>query len=112
YGEMHPSISSETISSLSQTGKLILLGLARALKASKTPYVSLREARECYNVVCEEYGVKPSADFEGDLQNLVDMEIVEMKSLKSIGLLNVSAEDIKKFLNELLKFSGRGFNEG
>lgn len=101
YGEMHPSISSETISSLSQTGKLILLGLARALKASKTPYISLKEAREYYNVVCEEYGVKPTTDFEGNLQDLIDTGLVDMKSLKSIGL-NVSAESLDLFLKSVI----------
>jgi len=103
YGEIHPTISSMDVSSLSLKGKLILLGLARALKASGEPYVSLKEAREHYNVVCEEYGIKPSSDFEGILQNLIDMGIVEMKSLKSIGLLNVSAEDLDRFLKSVIK---------
>ncbi len=112
YGEIHPTVSSMEISSLSQTGKLILLGLARALKASKAPYVSLREVREYYNVVCEECGVKPSADFEENLQTLIDLEIVEMKSLKRIGLLGVSAEDMDRFLSSLIRRLGGESNEG
>jgi cell division control protein 6 len=108
YGEMHPGITSEDISSLSQTGKLVLLGLARALKASKTPYVTLGEIREYYNVACEEYGAKPTKDFEENLQSLIDMEIVEMKSLTNIGILNVPAEDLDRFLNGIIKHMGRG----
>jgi cell division control protein 6 len=112
YGEMHPAVSGEDISSLTRTGKLVLLGLARALKASETPYVSLREVRDYYNVVCEEYEVKPSADFEENLQSLIDMGIVEMKSLTRIGILNVTAEDLDRFLNSIIKHVGSSADEG
>jgi len=81
YGEICPGISSMEVSSLSQNERLILLGLARALKSSRMPYASLRQTREHYNVVCEEYGFKPTEKFEENLQRLIDMGFVEMKSL-------------------------------
>ena len=57
------------------------LGLTRALKSLGAPYTGLRQIREHYNVVCEEYGFKPTEKFEKNLQRLIDIGIVEMKSL-------------------------------
>jgi hypothetical protein len=82
---------------------LILLGLARALEAYRMPYASLRQIREHYNVVCEEYGFKPAEKFEENLQRLIDMGLVVMKSLTQIGVLNVSAEQLDRFLSGTIK---------
>ena len=106
YGEINPVVSSMEVSSLGQNEKLILLGLARALKASGTPYASLRQIREHYNVVCEEYCFKPTEKFEENLQRLIDMGVVEMKSLTQIGLLNVSAEQLDRFLSGIIEHVG------
>ena len=103
YGEICPGISSAEVLSLSQNERLILLGLARALKASRMPYASLRQIREHYNVVCEEYGFKPTEKFEENLQRLIDMGLVEMKSLTMIGLLSVSSERLDRFISGTIK---------
>jgi cell division control protein 6 len=103
YGEIHPGVSSMEVSSLSLNERLILLGLARALKASRMPHASLRQIREHYNVVCEEYGFKPAEKFEENLQRLIDMGLVVMKSLTQIGVLNVSAEQLDRFLSGTIK---------
>ena len=105
YGEICPGISSAEVSSLSQDEGLILLGLARALKSSKMPYASLTQIKEHYNVVCEEYGLKPSEKFEENLQRLIDMGIVEMKSLTQIGLL-FPAENLDVFLTRIIERDG------
>jgi Cdc6-like AAA superfamily ATPase len=99
-------MSSMEVSSLKLNEKLILLGLARALKSSGSPYTSLRQIREHYNVVCEEYGFKPTEKFEENLQRLIDMGLVEMKSLTHIGLLNVSAEQLDRFLSGIIEQAG------
>jgi len=105
YGEICPRISSAEVSSLSQNERLIFLGLARALKSSKMPYASLTQIKEHYNVVCEEYGLKPSEKFEENLQRLIDMGIVEMKSLTQIGLL-FPAENLDVFLTRIIERDG------
>ncbi|MFQ6095765.1 MAG: Cdc6/Cdc18 family protein, partial [Candidatus Bathyarchaeia archaeon] len=46
HGETYPGITTEDILTLDQTGKLVLLGLVRALQVGKTPYVGLKEIRE------------------------------------------------------------------
>jgi len=110
YGEICPGISSADASSLSRNERLVLLGLARALKSSKTPYASLRQIREHYSVVCEEYGFKPSEKFEENLQRLIDMGFVEMKSLTQIGLL-VQAENLDRFLTKMIECAGSQAHE-
>jgi cell division control protein 6 len=112
YGETCPAITTEDISSLSETGKLVLLGLARALKATKTPYTSLREVREYYRVACEEYNVKPAEDLEEHVQDLIDRGIVDMKSLTKLGISNVPAEDLERFLNGIIQRLRSGQDEG
>jgi cell division control protein 6 len=103
YGEICPGISSAEVLSLNQNERLILLGLARALKTSRMPYASLRQIREHYNVACEEYGFKPTEKFEENLQRLIDMGLVEMKSLTQIGLLNVPAEQLDRFISGIME---------
>lgn len=111
-GETHPSITTEDILYLSDAGKMILLGMVRSLQASKVPYVvGLREIREDYKVVCEEYGVKPVEDVEEEVQELIDRGIVDMKSLAKFGISGVSAEDLERFLNGIMQRLKNGLGE-
>jgi hypothetical protein len=63
----------------------------------------LRSLREYYGVVCEEHNVKPAEDLEEHVQDLIDRGIVEMKSLTKLGISNVPAEDLERFLNGILQ---------
>jgi len=111
YSETHPEITTEDIFDLDETGKLVLLGLVRALHVSKTPYVSLREIRDDYSLVCEEHQVKPFDEVEAHVQDLIDRGIVDMKSLTEFGISHVSAEDLERFLNGILQRLRRGLSE-
>jgi cell division control protein 6 len=102
-GETHPSLTTEDILYLSDAGKMILLGMVRALKAGKVPYVGLREIREDYLVVCEEYEVDPVEEVEEEVQELIDRGIVDMKSLTKFGISGVPAEDLERFLNGIMQ---------
>lgn len=106
YGETYPGITTEDILSLNEHGKLLLLGLARALYNNKAPYVGLREIRDAYEIVCEEHDVKPVEETEERIQDLVDRGIVELKSLTKIGLSNVAAGDLERFLKGILQRLG------
>ena len=103
YGETYPGITTEDILNLDEHGKLLLMGLARALYGNKTPYVGLREIRDAYRIVCEEHDIKSAEEVEEHIQDLVDRGIIEMKSLTKIGLSNVAAEDLERFLNGILE---------
>ncbi|MCW4025893.1 MAG: hypothetical protein NWE76_00230, partial [Candidatus Bathyarchaeota archaeon] len=66
-------------------------------------YVGLRDIRESYGVVCEEFNVKPIGKFEEHLQDLVYRSIVDMKSLTELGISGASLTDLEKFLSNLIQ---------
>lgn len=103
YSEINPTITAEDILSLDKDSRLVLLALVRGLKASKSAYMSLRDLRKYYNIVCEEYGIRPVEEFEERVQDLVYRGIVDMKSLLEIGISGTSLVDLERFLNNLLK---------
>lgn len=103
YSEINPTITSEDIMSLDRDGKLILLALVRGLKTSKSAYISLRDLRKFYNIVCEEYNIKPVEDFEDHVQDLIYRGIIDMKSLMEIGISGATLVDLERFLNNMLK---------
>lgn len=111
YGQTHPGITTQDVLDLDVAEKLILLGLVRILQSQRTPYVSLSEIREGYNVVCEEYEVKPVKEIEEPLQDLCDRGIVDMKSLIEFGISGVSAKDLETFLNGITQRVRRGLGE-
>jgi len=111
FGETHTAITTEDIVNLDETGKLVLLGLVRALLVSKTPYVGLKDISEYYRLVCEEYNVKPFNNMEEYVEDLIDRGIVNMKSLTKLGISGASAEDLERFLNGILQRLRSGLNE-
>lgn len=101
FSETNPTITMEDIISLDENCKLILLALVRSLQATGSAYIGLRELRESYGVVCEEFGVKPIETFEEHLQDLVYRGIVDMKSLMELGISGASLIDLERVLNGL-----------
>lgn len=103
YSGINPTITAEDITSLSDDGRLILLALVRGLKASRSAYISLRELRKFYEIICEEYNIRPAEDFEAQVQDLIYRGIIDMKSLMEIGISGAALIDLEKFLNNLLR---------
>ncbi|NWG09979.1 MAG: AAA family ATPase [Nitrososphaerales archaeon] len=98
----HPSITDEDILNLSEKGRVVLLAIARALKRAKSSYVSLREIRSTCGIVCEEYRLKKIDEIEEQVQDLADRDIIDIKSLTSIGISGVSTEALERFLDKLV----------
>jgi cell division control protein 6 len=107
----HPSIADEDILNLSEEGKVVLLAVVRALRGAKSPYVSLKNIRSTCGVVCEEYKLKPIEDIEEHVQDLADREIVDIKSLTSIGISGVPTEALESFLDGLIERIKFGLNK-
>jgi len=101
YSEINPSITSEDIMNLDKNGRLILLALVRSLRSSGSAYVGLRDLRKNYEVICEEFNLKPTERFEEHLQDLIYRGIVDMKSLTELGISGVSLIDLDQFLSSL-----------
>jgi len=101
YSEINPSVTSEDIMSLDKNGKLILLALVRSLRSSRSAYVGLRDIRRNYEIICEEFSLKPTEKFEEYVQDLVYRGIIDMKSLTDLGISGASVGDLEQFLNSL-----------
>jgi cell division control protein 6 len=112
YGETNPTITSEDLINLDENGRLILLALVRSLRASKSTYVGLRDMRKSYDLVCEEFSIKPIEKFEEHIQDLVYRGIVDMKSLTKLGISSASVTDLESFLNNLTQRLRRELDEG
>ncbi|MCP8322968.1 MAG: AAA family ATPase [Candidatus Methylarchaceae archaeon HK02M2] len=100
---IHYSITDEDIINLSDKGKIVLLAIARALRSAKNPYVSLRDIRSMCSLICEDHKLKAIDEIEEYVQDLADRDIVDIKSLTSIGISRVPMEDLEKFLEGLME---------
>jgi len=109
--ETAPSITTEDIMDLDETGRLILLGIARSLERKSEAYVSLKEIREAYQIACEERGVKAEDEIDPYVEELVRLGIVSMKSLTKFTISDVPAEKLRKFLNGIVKRVEVGLEE-
>jgi Cdc6-like AAA superfamily ATPase len=99
---IHTTITDEDILNLSIKGKITLMAIVRSLKNNKNTYTTLRDIRMTCGVVCEEYGFKPFEDIEEQIQDLGDREIVDIRSLTSIGISGLPTEDLDRFLDGLI----------
>ncbi|MGB9727409.1 MAG: hypothetical protein ACPLZF_03280 [Nitrososphaeria archaeon] len=103
HSRIHPSITEEDLMNLPKKGHLItLLAVARALKGTRKPYTTLKDVRLNYEMVCNEVRVKPSEDVEEFLQDLHDRRIIEIRSLREVGVSGAPVENLELFLNSLL----------
>ncbi len=102
---IHPSITEEDIINLPDREKVVLLGVVRALKGSRNPYVSLKEIRISTNMVCEENNLKPIGvdEVEEYIEDLYDRGIVEIRSLSSIGISGAPTEALDTFIEGLIQ---------
>lgn len=104
HGEIHPSITEEDILNLPKKEHLIaLLAVVRALKGKKKTYATMRDIRLSCGMLCEEMKIKPLDDLDDYLQDLHDRRIIEIQSLKEIGISGVPTEKLEHFLDTLLK---------
>ncbi len=111
HGEIYHQITSGDILELPDDERLVLLGLARALRNRKTPYVAYKEVQECSELVAEEHGTRIRG-LDHLLQDLGDRGIVQIKSLTQIGIADIPTEGLIEYLNSLMErmetdFKGR-----
>jgi cell division control protein 6 len=109
-GETNPSITTEDILDLDENLRLTLLGLARILRFQKTSYARLRDILQSYKMACEEYNITPKDEIDEYIEDLAIRGLVDIESLTKIGISGGSAEDVERFLEQVMKREGR--NEG
>jgi cell division control protein 6 len=102
HGQVHPSITSEDIEQLSRNHLLSMVALVRALKGKKKPYVELKDVRLYAAELAEQLEIK-KIDVEDYLDDLRSRRLVDIKSLKEIGLHGASLAELEPALMSKIK---------
>ncbi len=102
HGQIHPSITSEEIDQMSKNHLVSLTALVRALKSKKKPYVELKDVRLYATELAEQLGMK-KIDVEDYLDDLKARRLVDIKSLKEIGLHGASLAELEPVLMAKVK---------
>lgn len=102
HGQIHPSITTEDIEQLSKNHMVSLIALVRALKAKNKPYVELKDVRLYASELSEKMGIK-KIDVEDYLDDLKARKLVDIKSLKEIGLHGASLAELEPVLMNRIK---------
>ncbi|MDQ5842711.1 MAG: AAA family ATPase [Thermoproteota archaeon] len=102
HGQIHPSITTEEIEQLSKNHLVSLMALARALRSKKKPYVGLKEVRLYSSELADQLGIK-KVDIEDYLDDLSQRKMVDIKSLKAIGLHGTSLSELESVLMRKIK---------
>ena len=97
HGQIHPSITSLDVEELSKNQILTLIAIIRALKTKKRQYVDLKEIRLHAALLAEEFKIK-KLDVEDHLDDLNIKNIIEMRSLKEIGIYAKSLTELEPLL--------------
>ena len=102
HGQIHPSITTEEIDQLSKNHILSLMALVRALRTKKKPYVGLKDIRLYASELADQLGMK-NIDIEDYLDDLNARKLVDIKSLKAIGLHGASLAELEPVLMRKVK---------
>lgn len=97
HGQTHPTITTEEIEQLSRNHVISLVAVVRALKSRKKQYVELKDVRLHADELAEQFGVK-KMEVEDYLDDLKVRKLVEMRSLKEIGLHGASLAELEPVL--------------
>jgi cell division control protein 6 len=100
--QIHPSLTSEEIEQLSKKHLVSLLALVRALKSKKKPYVELKDVRLYASELAEQLDMK-EIEIEDYLEDLRARKLVDIKSLRAIGLHSASVSELQPILMRKLE---------
>jgi archaeal cell division control protein 6 len=97
HGQIHPSITTIDIEELPKNQIVTLIALIRALRTKKRQYVDLKEIRLHASDLAEEFRIK-KLDVEDHLDDLNAKDIIEIRSLKEIGMHAKSLNELEPML--------------
>jgi archaeal cell division control protein 6 len=102
HGQSHTSITTEDIIELPKNHLMALMAVVKTLQARKRQYVELKEIRLHALDLADEHKVK-KFDVEDYLNDLIERKIIEMKSLKQIGINGTALGELEPVLENQLK---------
>ena len=102
HGQAHPLITTEEIEQLSRNHLVSLMAIVRALKSKKRSYVELKDVRLYATELVEQLDIK-KIEVEDYLDDLKARRLVNIKSLREIGLHGASLAELEPLLMSRIK---------
>jgi cell division control protein 6 len=102
HSQIHPSLTLDQIRELPKNQLVTLLAVAAAMRMRDKNYVDIREIRSHAIAICEDLKVR-KLEIEDYLDDLRMKNIIEIKSLKEIGINSVSVEELQTALRRQIK---------
>jgi archaeal cell division control protein 6 len=102
HGHSHTSITTEDIIDLPRNQLLALMAVVKTLQVRRKQYVELKDIRLHALELADEYKVK-KFDVEDYLDDLLNRKIIEIKSLKEIGINGTALNELEPILKSQLK---------
>jgi cell division control protein 6 len=99
HGHNRPSITIEDLKELPKDHLLALMAILKVQSKRKKQYVELKEIRAYALELAEEHKTK-KFEFEDCMNDLLDRKIIEMKSLKEIGMNITSLVELEPLLEQ------------
>jgi len=97
-------IRSEDLIGMDESYIITLLSIARALRTSKEPFISISQAYQYYKIICEEKNLTPvkSEKFKDIVNDLKYRDMIKV-SEKGITILEASPKEIEERLEHILR---------
>jgi archaeal cell division control protein 6 len=99
HGYNQPSITIEDLTELPKNHLLTLMAIVKVQNRRKKQYIELKEIRVFALELADEHKIK-KFEFEDYMNDLVDRKIIEMKSLKEIGMNITSLVELEPLLEQ------------
>ena len=99
HGYNKPSLTIEDLKELPKNHLLTLMAILKVQSKRKKQYVELKEIRVYALELADEYKIK-KFEFEDSMNELLERKIVEMKSLKEIGMNITSLVELEPLLEQ------------
>lgn len=100
--QIHPSLTLEQIRELSKNQLITLLAIAIAMRLRDRNYVDIREIRSHAFAICEDLKMR-KIEVEDHLDDLKVKNIIEIKSLKEIGIHSISLDELQTVLRKQIQ---------
>jgi cell division control protein 6 len=102
HSQIHPSLTLDQIRELSKNQLVTLLAVTIAMRVSDKNYVDIREIRSHAIAICEDLKIR-KLEVEDYLDDLRSKNIIEIRSLKEIGIHSVSVDELQAVLRRQIK---------
>lgn len=102
HSQIHPSLTLDQIRELSKNQLVTLLAVTIAMRVRDKNYVDIREIRSQAIAICEDLKIR-KLEVEDYLDDLRTKNIIEIRSLKEIGIHSVSVDELQAVLRRQIK---------